>query len=178
MVDGCGWRDAEDWGLRSERAWRRAGGSVSWRAVPRHLLVAARRTARRMAEASAAKRRAAPSPLKATRGTASRMAGASGAKRRAAPSQLLEEARSSVWRMAEAGGAKRRAAPSPFNKRGSAWRMAEASGAKRRAASRQLLGVCARTPLGQPTGLLTAVMCMYEQDCLMKLFHREPVCRV
>jgi hypothetical protein len=88
-----------------------AAGAASTRAASRQLLQAARSTARRMAGASDAKRRAAPSPLKATQLLVSRMAGAGAASTRAT-SRRLEAIRSIVSRMAVASAAKRRAAPS------------------------------------------------------------------
>ena len=69
-------------------------------------------TARRMAAANGAKRRAAPSQLETTRGTVWRMAEAGGASTRAAPRQLLQATRSTAARMAEVNGASKRAAPS------------------------------------------------------------------
>jgi hypothetical protein len=69
-----------------------SGGSVSWRAVqvPRGLFV-----------------------LVAARHSVARMAEANGAKRRAVPSQLLVEARRSARRTAGASGAKKRGASMP-----------------------------------------------------------------
>jgi hypothetical protein len=122
--DGCEWRSAVGFGrLHREPGgapW--AGGSVSSMAALSGFKAVARLTsdeltrltARRMAGANAAKRRAASRRLKATRASASRMAGENGAKRRAVPSQLILVARSDARRMAGANGAKRRAAPSPL----------------------------------------------------------------
>jgi hypothetical protein len=62
-----------DTGLQRLQRW--AGGSVSWRAAPRRLRVAARRTVWRMVEASGACTRAAPSPLEAIHSTARRSGG-------------------------------------------------------------------------------------------------------
>jgi hypothetical protein len=81
-----------------------AGDRVSWRAAPRHLLVAACRTARRTAGVNGAKRKTAPRESKAGRGTARRTAGVNGANTRTA-SLLLEATRGTVRRMAEANGA-------------------------------------------------------------------------
>jgi hypothetical protein len=118
-----------------------AGGSVSWRAVPRGLLVVARRAASRTAGASGAKRRAAPSQLsksEATRAIAWRMAAASGANRQAA-SLLVKAAPTIASRMAAAGGASTRAAPRQLLEaaRVTARRMEAAGVAKWRAASSQ-----------------------------------------
>jgi hypothetical protein len=116
-----------------------AAGAASTRAASRQLLQAARSTARRMAGASDAKRRAAPSPLKATQLLVSRMAGAGAASTRAT-SRRLEAIRSIVSRMAVASAAKRRAAPSRLEAtRNTVSRMEGAGDANTRAVPRQLL---------------------------------------
>jgi hypothetical protein len=70
-------------------------GCARWRAAPSRLLLVARHTARHMAGAGGARRRAVPSPLEAARSTVRRIveAGGSSARWRAAPRWLLMAAR-------------------------------------------------------------------------------------
>jgi hypothetical protein len=115
------------------------GGSVSWTAAPRGLKQAEHRTVAHMAEAGAARRRTAPSPLVATRRPARRMGAASAASTRAALSQPLKAARSIARRMAEAGAARRRAASRELKAPHNIARRMEAAGAANTwAAPRQL----------------------------------------
>jgi hypothetical protein len=98
---------------------------------------AARHTAERMAEASGAKRRAAPMGLKAIRTSARRTAGEGAASTRAA-SPLLKAASSAAWCMGAAGAAKRRAAASWLKTASTARGTEGASAARRWTASSTL----------------------------------------
>ena len=86
------------------------GDASTWAAL-RLLNPVARPTAWRMAGASAARRRTAPSQLKAVRTFVRGMVEAGDASTRAAPRLLLAEAHRIVWRM-EAASAVRRSTAS------------------------------------------------------------------
>ena len=116
-----------------------AGDASTW-AASGLLKAGVLRTAGRMAGASAARRRTAPSQLAATRGFAWGTAGEGDASTLAAPRLLRAEAPRTARRMAGVGAAKRRTAPSQLKAaRGFAWFTAGEGDASTWAAPRLLL---------------------------------------